>query len=298
MLGLIFLKFADNKYRQFEAAILAEYQKLKGSRREKKLSDIAIEQCGFYLPDHARYGHLLNLPEEEDIAKALKRAMEAIEDYKPELAGVLPQDEYFRLTRSAQNQGLAQRLQKIFSDIPLDAGGDLFGKIYEYLLANFAMSEGQGGGEFFTPRSVVKLMVENRAYCLIYEPPENLVASTGFAVISPGPSTPFTFINFAVTSDSFVEQMAMVAKGSAYPTTSFEDFEKAKVLLPSTNLLNRFHGLCEPMFRRRHQLRGVNTALARQRDAHLLRLISGKLAVDALDIRFPPGMRLGDKINL
>ncbi len=160
VLGLIFLKFADNKYRQNEAAILAEYQKLKGGRREKKLSDIAIEQCGFYLPDHARYGHLLNLPEKEDIAKALKKAMEAIEQYKPELEGVLPQDEYFRLTRSAQNKGLAQRLLKIFSDIPLDAGGDLFGKIYEYFLANFAMSEGQGGGEFFTPRSVVKLMVE------------------------------------------------------------------------------------------------------------------------------------------
>ncbi len=49
VLGLIFLKFADNKYRQFEAAILAEYQQLKGGRREKKLSDIAIERCGFYL---------------------------------------------------------------------------------------------------------------------------------------------------------------------------------------------------------------------------------------------------------
>lgn len=48
VLGLIFLKFADNKYRQFEATILAEYQKLKGGRREKKLSDIAIEQCGIH----------------------------------------------------------------------------------------------------------------------------------------------------------------------------------------------------------------------------------------------------------
>lgn len=103
VLGLIFLKFADNKYRQHEVAILAEYQKLKGSRREKPLSDIAIEHCGFYLPDHARYGYLLTLPEKDDIAKALKKAMEAIKEYKPELAGVLPQDEYFRLTRSAQN---------------------------------------------------------------------------------------------------------------------------------------------------------------------------------------------------
>ena len=160
VLGLIFLKFADNKYRQHEAAILAEYQQLKGGRREKKLSDIAIERCGFYLPDHARYSHLLGLPEKEDIANALKKAMQAIEEYKPELVSVLPQDEYFRLTRSEQNKGMPQRLLKIFADIPADAGGDLFGKIYEYFLSNFALSEGQGGGEFFTPRSVVKLMVE------------------------------------------------------------------------------------------------------------------------------------------
>ena len=130
----------------------------------------------------------------------------------------------------------------------------------------------------------------NRAYCLIYEPPKNLVASTGLAVISPKPGIPFTFINFAVTSDSYVEQMAMVAKGSAYPATSFDDFGKAKVLRPSADLLERFHALCEPMFRRRHQLRKTNTALAQQRDALLPRLISGKLAVDGLDIRFPPGM--------
>jgi len=58
-LRLIFLKFADNKYRQYEKAILDEYSKLKGTRREKPLSEIAIEKCGFYLPDHARYDYLL-----------------------------------------------------------------------------------------------------------------------------------------------------------------------------------------------------------------------------------------------
>jgi type I restriction enzyme M protein len=95
VLGLIFLKFADNNYRRHEAEILAEYQKLKGTRREKKISDIAVEKCGFYLPDHARYDWLLNLPEEKDIAKALKEAMKAIEEYKPELEGVLPKDDYW-----------------------------------------------------------------------------------------------------------------------------------------------------------------------------------------------------------
>jgi hypothetical protein len=74
VLGLIFLKFADNNYRRHEQDILAEYQKLKRTRREKSISDIAIEKCGFYLPDHARYNYLLNLPEEKDIAKALNRS--------------------------------------------------------------------------------------------------------------------------------------------------------------------------------------------------------------------------------
>ncbi len=158
VLGLIFLKFADNKYRQHEKAILSEYAKLKGSRREKPLSKIAIEKCGFYLPDHARYDHLLRLPDKEDIAKAIKKAMEAIEEYKPELKGVLPQEEYFRLTRT--DKTIPKQLLKNFADIPQDASGDMFGQIYEYFLGNFAMAEGQGGGEFFTPRSVVRLMVE------------------------------------------------------------------------------------------------------------------------------------------
>ncbi len=158
VLGLIFLKFADNRYRLHEKAIMAEYAKLKGTRREKPLSEIAIEKCGFYLPDHARYDYLLKLKEEEDIAKKIKQAMEAIEEYKPELKGVLPREEYFRLTRT--DKTIPKQLLKNFADIPEDATGDMFGQIYEYFLGNFAMAEGQGGGEFFTPRSVVRLMVE------------------------------------------------------------------------------------------------------------------------------------------
>ena len=159
VLGLIFLKFADNKYRQYEAEIQQEYEKLKGGRREKPIADIAIEKCGFYLPDYARYDYLLALPEEKDIAQALKAAMGAIEDHKPELKGVLPQDEYFRLVRR-EDKSIPKRLLKNFSDIPADATGDMFGQIYQYFLAEFALAEGQGGGEFFTPDSVVRLMVE------------------------------------------------------------------------------------------------------------------------------------------
>ena len=160
VLGLIFLKFADNNYRRHEPAILAEYRKFQGTRREKPVADIAIEKCGFYLPDHARYDYLLNLPESQDIAKALKEAMKAIEDHKPELAGVLPKDDFFRLTRDPKTRGIPNQLLKTFANIPADFTGDLFGQIYEYFLSEFARSEGSKGGEFFTPRSVVRLMVE------------------------------------------------------------------------------------------------------------------------------------------
>jgi len=102
VLGLIFLKFADNKYSQYETEIKDEFEKLKGSRRERPIHEIAIEKCGFYLPQQARYEYLLNLPEKEDIAKALKKAMQVIEQYKPELKDTLPQDEYFRLVRKPE----------------------------------------------------------------------------------------------------------------------------------------------------------------------------------------------------
>jgi len=158
VLGLIFLKFADNRYKQFEPEILKEYEELKGTRREKEIHEIAIAKCGFYLPEHARYGYLLSLPDEADVDQKIKEAMQAIEQYKPELQGILPQDEFFKLTRT--DKSIPSRLLKNFSDIPDDLDGDLFGQIYEYFLGEFALAEGQGGGEFFTPRSVVRLMVE------------------------------------------------------------------------------------------------------------------------------------------
>jgi type I restriction enzyme M protein len=160
VLGLIFLKFADNKYSQYEKEITAEFEKVKGTRRERAIEDIAIEKCGFYLPKEARYDYLLNLSEKEDIAKALKKAMQLIERYKPALKDTLPQDEYFRLVRKTEYRTIPKQLLKNFADIPKSATGDLLGKIYEYFLGKFAMAEGQQGGTFFTPQSVVRLMVE------------------------------------------------------------------------------------------------------------------------------------------
>lgn len=158
VLGLIFLRFATIRYHRHKAEIEAEYNALLGTRREKPIHEIALLTCGFYLPAEAEYDYLLSLPEQEDVARAIKTAMERIEEYKPELLDTLPKDEYFRLTRV--DKSLPNALLKIFANIPEEATGDVFGKVYEYFLNEFALTEGQGGGEFFTPTSVVRLMVE------------------------------------------------------------------------------------------------------------------------------------------
>jgi type I restriction enzyme M protein len=97
---------------------------------------------------------LLKLPEDRNIGKAVNAAMAAVEVENDELKDVLPKG----------YQGLESTtlisLLKTFASIPMDIEGDAFGKIYEYFLGKFAMSEGQKGGEFFTPTSLVKLIVE------------------------------------------------------------------------------------------------------------------------------------------
>lgn len=158
VLGLIFLKFADNQYAKYEKQILAEFEKRKGERTAKEIHKIAIEICGLYLPEYARYDYLLNLPGDEDIAAAIKKALVGIESYVSELQDVLPKDEYSKLTRN--NKEIPKELLRNFSNIPKDAAGDVLGQIYEYFLGKFALAEGQGGGEFFTPKSVVRLMVQ------------------------------------------------------------------------------------------------------------------------------------------
>jgi len=159
ILGLIFLRFASIRYNKVKAEIKAELEAQKKSRNQLKEEEIAILKCGFYLPPEAEYDYLLNLPEKDDIAKAIKKAMELIEYYKPELKDSLPKDEYFKLY-TKDDRSLPKSLLKTFKDIPQDATGDVFGKVYEYFLGKFALAEGQGGGAFYTPTSVVKLMVE------------------------------------------------------------------------------------------------------------------------------------------
>ena len=159
ILGLIFLRFAEVKYSKYEAAIKAEYEKNKGTRMERPIHEIAIEKCGFFLPEEAKYDYLLSLPESENLSGKVKAAMESLEKYTSELEDTLPKDVYYSVNSEDDPLVLAKLLRS-FKDIPADVKLDIFGEIYEYFLGKFALAEGQGGGEFFTPSTVVRYMVE------------------------------------------------------------------------------------------------------------------------------------------
>ena len=155
VLGLIFLRYADHKFVQVGQEIRESAS--TGGRRTLIIADEAAAyqaRGAFYLPEEARFHYLLNLPESEDIARAITDAMKAVEEANSALGGVLPKT-YNRLEKS-----VLIALLRAMAEIPMDIEGDAFGKIYEYFLGNFAMAEGQRGGEFFTPTSLVKLIVE------------------------------------------------------------------------------------------------------------------------------------------
>ena len=159
ILGLIFLRYADILFKQHKSEIDAEYNKFKGTRMEKTYKDVAIAKCGFFLPEKAYYSAINDAPDNAEKAKLVKEAMEAIEQENPRMDGVLPKEVYGQLVPE-EDPELLSRIVRIFMDIPENIGIDLFGEIYEYFLGNFALAEGQGGGTFYTPASVVQYMVE------------------------------------------------------------------------------------------------------------------------------------------
>ena len=159
ILGLIFLRYADVLFKQHKAEIDAEYEKHKGTRMERAYKDIAVERCGFYLPECAYFDTINDAPDDAHKAVLVKEAMEAIEKGNPKLENVLPKEVYGQLVPE-EDPELLSRIVRVFKDIPENINIDLFGQIYEYFLGNFALAEGQGGGAFYTPPTVVQYMVE------------------------------------------------------------------------------------------------------------------------------------------
>jgi type I restriction enzyme M protein len=153
ILGLIFLRFAEVRF----AAQRTKLEKTdSSSRRGSRVDEPAAYHAEgiLYLPQESRFDHLLNLPEAEDIGAKVNAAMRNIEKSNPQLAGILPK------TYNLFTSKVLKELLKKVSEIPASLDYDAFGRIYEYFLGEFAMTEGQGGGEFYTPSSIVRLLTE------------------------------------------------------------------------------------------------------------------------------------------
>jgi type I restriction enzyme M protein len=148
-LGLIFLAYAEFRFEQVRPELEA-----KATARRPVTPDDYRAKSALFVPDAARLSQLVDLPEGQNLGKAIDEAMKAIEDANPELRDVLPRG-YQRMEKSTLTEQL-----RLFAPLPRQLSGDAFGLIYEDFLSNFAASEGRLGGEFFTPYSIVRLIVE------------------------------------------------------------------------------------------------------------------------------------------
>ena len=153
ILGLIFLRFAEVRF----AVQRGKLEAAGGSsRRGSRVDEPAAYHAEgiLYLSPEARFDYLLTLPEVADIGAKVNAAMREIEKHNPQLAGVLPK------TYNLFTSTLLKELLKKVSEIPATVDYDAFGRIYEYFLGEFARTEGQKGGEFYTPSSIVQLLAE------------------------------------------------------------------------------------------------------------------------------------------
>jgi type I restriction enzyme M protein len=157
ILGLIFLRFAELRFAIQRSRLEgAKASAREFSRRGSRVDEPAAYHAEgiLYLAPEARFDYLLTLPEVADIGARVNAAMREIEKHNRPLAGVLPK------TYNLFTNTLLKELLKKVSEIPATLDYDAFGRIYEYFLGAFAMSEGQGGGEFYTPSSIVRLLGE------------------------------------------------------------------------------------------------------------------------------------------
>jgi type I restriction enzyme M protein len=147
VLGLIFLRYAEKRFVDRQAEL--EKEGVSPAKADKYDYQ---EKGVLYLPENARFSRLLALPEGENLGRAVNEAMAAVEAENEELKGILP-----RTYTALPNETLVEILRLL---APLDLKGDAFGQIYEYFLGEFALAEGQKGGVFYTPTSIVRLIVE------------------------------------------------------------------------------------------------------------------------------------------
>lgn len=154
VLGLIFLKFASDKFEERRREIIAE-----GHEKYLEMVEFYTQKNVFYLPEASRWSYLMENARQNDIALKIDTALFTVEKNNPSLKGALPDNYYSRLNLDITK--LASLLSTIHQiDTLKDKSQDIVGRVYEYFLSKFAIAEGKGKGEFYTPKSIVNLIAE------------------------------------------------------------------------------------------------------------------------------------------
>ncbi|MBP5682621.1 MAG: N-6 DNA methylase [Bacteroidales bacterium] len=174
VLALLFLRYAYSRYKMVEAIIKKERPSRGGRELPIEPKDFAAKNA-LYLPEQARYSYLVNLPDKVNLktndgkdilslGQAVNYAMKLVEEQSEQLKGVLPK------SYTDFDDKLLAELLRIFNNETIDKiGGDIIGRIYEYFLSKFAKAVASDDGVFFTPKSLVKMLVN------VLEPSEGIM---------------------------------------------------------------------------------------------------------------------------
>lgn len=154
VLGLIFLKFASDKFELRRKELIEE-----GKEKYLELKEFYNMKNIFFLPKESRWSYIIENSKQDDIALKIDTALHTVEKNNPSLTGALPDNYFSRLNLDGSKlSALLDTINKI--DTVGDKENDIVGRIYEYFLGRFAAAEGKGGGEFYTPKCVVNLLAE------------------------------------------------------------------------------------------------------------------------------------------
>ena len=153
VLSLFFLKFASDKFQDCRRRIIEKH-----GERFADMKPFYTQENVFYLPEESRWSYIMANAKQDDIALKIDTALYTIEKNNPSLKGALPDNYYSRLhIDTAKLASLLDEINKINTD---DKENDIIGRVYEYFLSKFALAEGKGKGEFYTPKCIVNLIAE------------------------------------------------------------------------------------------------------------------------------------------
>ena len=153
VLALLFLRYAYSRFKMVEAELLKNRPSRGGRVMPVEPSDFAAKSA-LYLPRKAQFDYLVNLSDDQPLGEAVNHAMSLVEEQSEQLTGILPK------SYTMFSDELLRELLRIFNNKTLDEiGGDVIGRIYEYFLSKFAKAVASDDGVFFTPKSLVKMLV-------------------------------------------------------------------------------------------------------------------------------------------